>query len=151
MNVSVGQPRSQGSLLPGCYGLLLVTKLISIFRHILKQNIFIWPLFRGLCSWGQVVALLLHAILLFSNCNVSLYVRPWRRKAVPSEILVKRLYIPDCKISLAFFVLYFHLLLIRSFIWIRSFFFVSWSLLKKLSSFKNCFSLNRILKDISPV
>ena len=29
----------------------------------------------------------------------------WRRKAVPSEILVKRLYIPDCKISLAFFSL----------------------------------------------
>ena len=26
----------------------------------------------------------------------------WRRKALPSEILVKRLYIPDCKISLAF-------------------------------------------------
>ena len=50
---------------------------------------------------------------------------------MPSEILVKRLYIPDCKISLAFFVLYFHLLLIRSFIRIRSFFFVSWSLLKK--------------------
>ena len=25
---------------------------------------------------------------------------------MPSEILVKRLYIPDCKISLAFFVLY---------------------------------------------
>ena len=53
---------------------------------------------------------------------------------MPSEILVKRLYISDCKISLAFSVLYFHLLLIRSFISIRSFFFVSWSLFKKLNS-----------------
>ena len=35
--------------------------------------------------------------------------------------------------SLAFFVLYFPLLLIRSFIRIRSFVFVSWSLLKKLT------------------
>ena len=52
--------------------------------------------------------------VLFSNCNVSLYVRPWRRKAVPSEILVKiYIYILDCKISLASFVLYFQLLLIR--------------------------------------
>ena len=41
---------------------------------------------------------------------------------MPSEILVKRLYIPDCKISLA-------LLLIRSFIRIRSFFFVRGSFL----------------------
>ena len=50
----------------------------------------------------------------------------------------KRLCIPDCKISLAFFVLYFHLLLIRSFIRIRdrSFVFVSWSLLKKLNLLK---------------
>ena len=51
------------------------------------------------------------------------------RKAVPSEILVKKIYIPDCKISHASFVLYFHLLLLRSFIRIRSFFFISWSLL----------------------
>ena len=43
------------------------------------------------------------------------------------------IYIPDCKISLASFVLYFHLLLIRSFIRIRSFLFVSWSLLHKLN------------------
>ena len=43
------------------------------------------------------------------------------RKAVPSEILVKiYIYIPDCKISHASFVLYFHLLLLRSFIRIRS-------------------------------
>ena len=28
-------------------------------------------------------------------------------KAVPSKILLKILYIPDCKISLAFFVLYY--------------------------------------------
>ena len=28
--------------------------------------------------------------------NLTLYVRPWRRKAVPSEILVKNIYIPDC-------------------------------------------------------
>ena len=42
-------------------------------------------------------------------------------------------YIPDCKISLASFVLYFHFLLIRSFISNRSFFFVSWSLLQKLN------------------
>ena len=48
---------------------------------------------------------------------------------------LKDIYIPDCKISLASFVLYFHLLLIRSFIRIRSFFFVSWSLLKKLNLF----------------
>ena len=36
--------------------------------------------------------------------------RTWRRKAVPSEILVKiyiYIYSPDCKISLALFVLYF--------------------------------------------
>ena len=44
----------------------------------------------------------------------------------------KIIYIPACKISLASFVLYFHLLLIRSFIRILSFFFVSWSLLQKL-------------------
>ena len=42
------------------------------------------------------------------------------------------IYIPDCKISLASFVLYFHLLLIRSSIRIRSFSFLSWSLLQKL-------------------
>ena len=41
--------------------------------------------------------------------------------------------IPDCEISLASFVLYFHLLLIRYFVRIRSFFFVSWSLVKKLN------------------
>ena len=41
----------------------------------------------------------------------------------------KYIYIPDCKISYASFVLYFHLLLLRSFIRIRSFFFISWSLL----------------------
>ena len=46
------------------------------------------------------------------------------------------IYIPDCKISLASFVLYFHLLLIRSFIRIRSFSFVSWSLLQKLNFHK---------------
>ena len=46
---------------------------------------------------------------------------------------LKDIYIPDCKISLASFVLYFHLLLNRSFIRIRPFFFVSWSLLKKLN------------------
>ena len=54
---------------------------------------------------------------------------------MPSEILLKYIYmyIVDCKISLASFVLYFHLLLIRSFSRIRSFFFVSWSLLQKLN------------------
>ena len=35
-----------------------------------------------------------------------LHVRLWRRKAAPSEILVKYIYIPDCKISLASFVLH---------------------------------------------
>ena len=40
--------------------------------------------------------------------------------------------ISDCKISLASFLLNFQILLIRSFIRIRSFFFVSWSLLQKL-------------------
>jgi len=35
-----------------------------------------------------------------------------------------------------YYFLYFHLLLIRSFIRIRSFFFVSWSLLKKLEKYK---------------
>ena len=48
---------------------------------------------------------------------------------------LSRRLVPDCKISLAFFVLYFHLLLIRSFIRIWSFFFVSWSLLKELNFF----------------
>ena len=52
---------------------------------------------------------------------------------MPSEILVTNIYIPDCKISLASFVLYFHLLLIGSFIRVRSFFFISWSLLQKLN------------------
>ena len=43
--------------------------------------------------------------------SFGLYVRPWRRKAVPSEILVKEIYISDCKISLAFnfLFLYFQL------------------------------------------
>ena len=39
---------------------------------------------------------------LFFNFQIvtSLYVRPWRKEAVPSEILVKNIiYIPDCKIS----------------------------------------------------
>ena len=44
----------------------------------------------------------------------------------------KIIYTPDRKISLASFVLYFHLLLIRFFIRIQSFFFVSCSLLQKL-------------------
>ena len=67
-----------------------------------------------------------------------------------SEILVKRLYIPNCKISLAFFVLYFHLLLIRSFIRIRSFFFVSWSLLKKLEwdKFDVCKMVSGLIKMV---
>ena len=52
---------------------------------------------------------------------------------MPSGILVKIIYIPEYKISLASFVKYFHLLLIRSFIRIRSFFFVSWPLLSKLN------------------
>ena len=42
-------------------------------------------------------------------------VRPWRRKAVPSEILFKRLYIPECKISLAFFVLCLHFQIVLDF------------------------------------
>ena len=45
----------------------------------------------------------------------------------------KEIYFPDCKISVASFVLFFHLLLIRSFIRIRYFFFVSWSFLSKLN------------------
>ena len=49
------------------------------------------------------------------------------------NICKKDIYIPDCKISLASFVLYFHFLLIRSFISIRSVFFVSWSFLQKLN------------------
>ena len=35
-----------------------------------------------------------------------LHVRPWRKKAVPSEILVKLYIFPDCKIGLASFVLH---------------------------------------------
>ena len=48
----------------------------------------------------------------------------------------KYIYIPDCKTSLASFVLYFHLLLIRFFIKIWSFLFVSSSLLQKLNIFR---------------
>ena len=59
----------------------------------------------------SIHSIILHAILLFLNCNVSLLVRPWRRKTAPSEILVKRLYTPDCKISLAFFVQYLETIL----------------------------------------
>ena len=44
-------------------------------------------------------------------------------------------YIPDCKISLASFVKYFHLWLIRSFIRIRLFFFVALVLTPKFSRF----------------
>ena len=51
----------------------------------------------------------------------------------------KNIYIPDCKISLASFVLHFHLLLLRSFFRIRSFFFVSCSI-KKLNWLKNLLS-----------
>ena len=56
-----------------------------------------------------------------------------------SEKVNLSVYIPDCKISLASFVLYFHLLLIRSFIRIRSFsVFVSWFLLQKLNLIGSC-------------
>ena len=37
-----------------------------------------------------------------TDIDMQISVRPWRRKAVPSEILGKILYIPDCKISFAF-------------------------------------------------
>ena len=68
---------------------------------------------------------------------------PIFRKARPSFFRVKKegrafrsigqiIYIPDCKISLASFVLYFHLLLIRSFIRIRSFFFCGLVLASKI-------------------
>ena len=60
---------------------------------------------------------------------------------MPSEILAKRLYIRDCKISLAFLSFF----LIRSFIRIRSFFLVGWSLLKKLNLQKE--SLVLFVKD----
>ena len=46
-----------------------------------------WFLFSTFTCYHNII---LHAILSFSNYNVSLYVRPWRRKVVPSEILVKR-------------------------------------------------------------
>jgi len=77
-----------------CYHLFFYFSISNFLQSLLQR--FLFSTFTCLHS------IILHAILLFSNCNVSLYVIPWRRKAVPSEILVKRLYIPDCKISLAF-------------------------------------------------
>ena len=68
-------------------------------------------------------------------------------------MLVKTyIYIPDCKISLASFVIYFHLLLIRSSIGIRSIFFASWSWLQKLNSIQSCSatpSNNKILNFLA--
>ena len=66
------------------------------------------------------------------SLTLSLYVRPWRRKAVPSEILVTKIYILDLKINLASFVWYFYIQLSRSFIRIQSFFFVTLVLASKI-------------------
>ena len=44
-------------------------------------------MYNLLTNISEGTALLLKGL---ENCNVSLYVRPLRRKAVPSEILVKR-------------------------------------------------------------
>jgi len=81
-----------------CYHLFFCFSISNFFQSLLQRFLF--------STFSCLHSIILHAILLFSNCNVSLYVRPWRRKAVPSEILVKRLYISDCKTSLAFFVPY---------------------------------------------
>ena len=84
---------------------------------------------------------------------------PIFRKARPSFFRVKKegrafrsigqiIYIPDCKISLASFVLYFHLLLIRSFIRIRSFFFCGLVLASKIECvFKAAFPCCWVLKS----
>ena len=40
----------------------------------------------------------------FRVLHTMIRLRPWRRKAVPSEILVKEIHFPDSKISLASFV-----------------------------------------------
>ena len=68
----------------------------------------------------------------FLSLTLSLYVRPWRRKAVPSEILVTKIYILDLKINLASFVWYFYIQLSRSFIRIQSSFFVTLVLASKI-------------------
>ena len=54
------------------------------------------------------------------------------------------IYVPDCKISLGSFVLYFHLLLIRSFIRNRSCLFVSWSFLQKLNLKEICMKVYEV-------
>ena len=71
------------------------------------------------------------------SLTLSLYVRPWRRKAVPSEILVTKIYILDLKINLASFVWYFYIQLSRSFIRIQSFFFVTLVLAPKIEIIRN--------------
>ena len=77
----------------------------------------------------------------------SLYVRPWRRRAMLSKILVQKyIYIPDYKISLASFVLYFHFLLIICFISIRSFLFCKLLLASKIQSLGSC-SFQNILTN----
>ena len=48
------------------------------------------------------------------------------------ENIKQKIYIPDCKISLASFVRYFNLQLIRSFIRIRSFVFATLVLASKI-------------------
>ena len=63
--------------------IIYIFSISSFFQSLLQRFLF--------STFTCYHSIILHAILLFSNCNVSLYVRPcWRRKAVPSEILVKR-------------------------------------------------------------
>ena len=71
------------------------------------------------------------------SLTLSLFVRPRRRKAVLSETLVTKIYIPDCKINLAYFVRYFYLQLSRSFVRIGSFFFVTLVLASKIKIIRN--------------
>ena len=66
----------------------------------------------------------------YISIYISLFMKTFLKMGIYIYIYIC-IYIPDCKIILAFFVLYFHLLLIRSYR-IQSFFFVSWSLLQKI-------------------
>ena len=92
---------------------------------------------NGFCFQRSNVIIVSYCTLFFHfqierlSLTSSLYVKTLKKEGRAFRNIGKNIYIPDCKISLASFVLYFYLLLIRSFIRIRSFVFVSWSLLQK--------------------
>ena len=102
------------------------------FRSIFKILLLTYKALSGLTSSFTRDLLRRWNMALFIICKTL------RKEGRAFQNIGKNIYIPDCKISLTSFVLYFQLLLIRSFIRIRCFSFVSWSLLQKQNSLYKC-------------